>query len=227
MTKKSTGENIIPLIDTGGIGVPESEDDRNHITVEEIGDAGLRPLDNPDFVMVAAITDKPLQFGSISKKFRDLWNYKELKAKELHPERRELVIEDISKLEIEIYAVYIDKRAEDNLEWWIGTNDRNEVYREVLKELMNYVFDRTERDLFIVVLDSHRALGGGAGKEIVEDSAAGCEKNIIDCTAESSAYGKHKDMIQTTDSIAREVRDRIRGKTAKYELKIFIKRIRK
>ena len=35
------------------------EDDVTVIVVEEIGDPGLDALDNPDFVMVASVTDNP------------------------------------------------------------------------------------------------------------------------------------------------------------------------
>jgi len=92
---------------------------------------------------------------------------------------------------------------------------------------MDETFEKTGKDNFTVVLDSNRALGGGLGEKIVEGSATEHKKNLIKCTVENSTYGEHRDLIQTVDSIAREIRDRIRGKEAHYGLKIKPKRLKR
>ena len=138
------------------------------INVDAIGDPGFGTPDDPDLVMAATITKKPIQFGNISAKYRKLWKKPELKSRYSTPEERDIVISDISELDTKTNVVFIDKTAGDNPKWWRESNNRDIAFRETLSELMDDTFGSTDDDGFIVVVDIHKALKGGHGKKLLK-----------------------------------------------------------
>ncbi|MCL2606944.1 MAG: hypothetical protein FWD92_00045 [Methanomassiliicoccaceae archaeon] len=195
------------------------------IIVDEIGDPGLDTPDDPDFVMTASVVIQPIQFSNISAKYRKLWKKSELKSRYSTPEERDIVISDASELDPKSNAVFIRKTSGDNPKWWRESKNRDTAYRETLSELMDDTFGSTADDGFIVVLDRHKAITGGHGERIVEESAKVKNKKVKKCYVEDSAAGERRDILQTNDFIPREAREIIRGEKETSKLNINIRRI--
>jgi hypothetical protein len=195
------------------------------MSVDEIGDPGRDALNDPHFGLTSAITEYPSPFEDIARMFLERWSYTELKAKDASPEERDAVLNRISEEWHETYTVYIDKNAEDNPYWWKKYDNRNSVYRRVLRELMDHTFSATENDDLLVILDEHDAIIKGQGEQIIMDSAKRNGKNVIACYAESSQHGEHGHILQATDFLPRGIRDMINGKANTFSLNISPKRL--
>ena len=196
------------------------------VIVDEIGDPGVEPLDNPDFIMSSVIIDDLESFGNISKKYRELWKRAELKAKTSTSEERDTIITEIMNLDHDVHSVYIDKRADDNPVWWKSTKNRDIVYRRTLSELMNETLSKTEGAEFTIILDRHKAIIDGRGKKTIEEATPDKMKNIIDVFVSDSTGGMHRDFIQTNDYIPREARELVRGEKTTSKINMNIKRIK-
>jgi len=196
------------------------------IIVDEIGDPGLDTPNDPDFFMTATIIEKPTLFGRISAKFREQFGRTELKSKDINRSKRGRVLKEISELDLDVYAVYIDKGADDNPEWWTKTFDRRPVFRMTLSELMDETFSKTEKNYFFVIIDSNQDIMDGVGEQIVKGSAKNNNKDIINVKVEDSTDETYGDLIQTNDVIPREARDRKRGRKERHGIRINIRRLK-
>lgn len=195
------------------------------IIIDEIGNPGLDPFDDPYFIISAAVIKNPIEFGEISRVYRKRWNREELKSKTSTPYERAMVISEISKLDHRVNVVYIDKNANDNPKWYTESRNRNIAYRNTLSELMDDTFGSTVGNEFIILLDNHHALRDGHGERIIEDSAKPRSKKVRECHIEDSKTGEHRNLSQTNDFIPREAKEIIRGGKETSALDINIRRI--
>jgi len=196
------------------------------IIVDAIGDPGLNTPNDPFFIITSTIIEQPVDFGEISKKYREEWNKSELKAGGLKRGRKKKVLNDASALNPDIRAVFIDKNADDNPLWWNEPKNRKRPHYRTLSELMDETFSQTDKDDFFVIVDNHQDLEGGIGEGIVKESAERNNKTLINCVVDDSEEGDFKDLLQTNDFIPRELFDRIRDNKPNSEIKIWQKRLR-
>ena len=196
------------------------------IIVDAIGDPGLNTPHDPFFIIAATITEQPVEFGKISKKYREEWNKKELKAGDLKRGRKRTALNEISSVDTDIQAIFIDKNADDNPRWWNEPKNRKRAHYRALSELMDETFGQTGGDNFFVVVDSHQDLEDGVGEGIVKESAERKNKTLIYCVVDNSEEGDFKDLLQTNDFIPRELMDRMRDNKPNSDITIKQKRLR-
>lgn len=121
------------------------------VFIDESGDLGKSANSDPYLVFAASVTDKPEEFARIADKYISKHNAKELKFSSSTHDQRMSVIEEINKVDPDIYAAVIIK---SHPHW----GEKKKMYQQALAEFTKYILQNSGDSNYYFVLDEHTAI---------------------------------------------------------------------
>ena len=179
------------------------EDEEQIVVVDEWGDDGLNAERDPFFAAAAVIINDPDRMSETAKKWRRISrsekNREELKYKNLYEDERPIAENDVNDAGSRLFGVYVDKKADDNPEWWERSKKhRGKVNIDILEDLTGRIIDvHLDCSDILMILDHHSSFKEHAGKDAAERVAK--NRLNISVVQEDSKTGEHKDLIQAAD----------------------------
>jgi hypothetical protein len=193
----------------GGIKMERDNTEKNEkmfsIVIDDWGDVGLNTKKSKFFGLAATITDEPEALSNVSERIlkhtrnEKIKKGKEVKHRHMSDRSREYAYNNISKTNTEVVGVFVDKRAEDNPEWWYKEKERNKVLRKVLMELTDDVMNDPIIDNLTIIVDEHTSFKSAKVEKTIAHFANAKDKNIIEVKLEDSETGNHKGLMQSAD----------------------------